>query len=95
MGVERRFRVFSRLGRSTHSLYVRTTTKQRQVYAEGSNQNCRIRGLYKARGRGRQLECSLCKGPGATVDCTTTKATKCEEVFHFEVRCGVVRCNAV
>lgn len=43
----------------------------------------KIKELYKARGRGRQLECSLCNEAGATVDCATSK---CEEVFHFEVR---------
>ncbi|CAM9908908.1 unnamed protein product, partial [Laminaria digitata] len=42
-----------------------------------------IRGLYKARARGRQLECTLCKELGATVDC---RVGKCDEVFHFQVR---------
>ncbi len=49
------------------------------MYAEANKIQC----LHKARARGRQLECSLCKGPGASVDCTVSK---CEEVFHFEVR---------
>lgn len=55
-----------------------------QVY-ENQNNFGTICELYKARGRGRLLDCSLCKEPGATVDCSSQK---CEEVYHYEVLNG-------
>ncbi|CAN0351185.1 unnamed protein product, partial [Hapterophycus canaliculatus] len=51
-----------------------------EVYEKPLEALGQIRELYKARWRGRQLECSLCKEAGATVDCFVNK---CEEVFHF------------
>ena len=54
-----------------------------QVYEKPLEALGQIRELYKARGRGRLLECTLCKELGATVDC---RVGKCDEVFHFQVR---------
>ena len=61
-----------------------------QVYEKPIEEPGRMREFYKARGRGRQLECSLCKEPGATVDCSVSK---CEEVFHFEVTAEQTMCR--